>query len=35
MTATHPVRRDRGTDSEIPRLGGRIPWIAADLIRED
>jgi hypothetical protein len=35
MTATHLVRRDRGTDSQSPRPGGRIPWIAADLTRED
>jgi hypothetical protein len=35
MTATHLVRRDRGTDIQSPRLGGRIPWIAADLTRED
>ncbi len=34
MTATHPVRRDRGTGSRSARLGGRIPGRSAAAARE-
>src|SRR5712672_3082542 len=34
MMATHPVRRDRGTGSRSPRLGGRIPGRSAADARE-
>jgi len=34
MTATHPVRRDRGTGSDSARLGGRIPGRSVAAARE-